>query len=98
MKGYTIDQVRAFLHNHVLDIQFKKKDGTLRNMLATTNPLYLPEPVVETEDEAPKKKRNPPKTIVTCFDVEAKAWRSFRFSNLKSVAVTDMPVFEFTEE
>lgn len=75
------------LRKHVVSITFEKKDGTMREMAATLNPLLIPtehqpkgnSTVVADIDEEP--------TFVRVFDTEAMGWRTVIFD-----AVTDFGV------
>ena len=62
-------------------VVFTKKDGTERRMLCTTNANLIP--VVESTEPKREKKKND--EILAVFDVEANAWRSFRWDSIKSV-------------
>lgn len=87
------DWLNGVLHNDIATVVFTKTDGTERSMRCTLNPYLMPEefPKVPelTEDgkpvvtEAKVRKHNP--DIRTAYDLDAKAWRSFRWTSIKSV-------------
>jgi len=62
----------------VVDLQFKKVNGDLRNMRGTRNLGIIPEENHPKGDGTIKEAD----TIVTLFDLEVKDWRSFRIENL----------------
>lgn len=62
----------------IVDLQFKKVNGDLRNMRATRKFDLIPEEKhPKTED-----KREQNETIVVLYDLEVNDWRSFRIENL----------------
>ena len=71
------------LQNGVVTVVFEKVDGSLRTMRCTLQHSYLPE-----------EYRNKPASMLTeqapltmnVWDVDASGWRSFRLSQVKSVA------------
>lgn len=66
------------LRQGIVDLQFKKVNGDLRNMRGTRNLEMVPEEKhPKTED-----KRDQNETIVVLFDLEVEDWRSFRIENL----------------
>lgn len=71
-------EILEALSEGVVDLQFKKVNGDLRNMRATRSPALIPEEKhPKTED-----KREQNETIVVLFDLEVNDWRSFRIENL----------------
>lgn len=70
--------ILSALEKGIVDLQFKKVNGDLRNMVATRNYDLIPEEKhPKTED-----KREYNDTIVILFDLEVEDWRSFRVENL----------------
>jgi hypothetical protein len=64
------------------EVVFTKKDGTERKMLCTINQNYI------TEEAKPKGLGHAKsEEALAVFDVELKAWRSFRFDSIKSVSL-----------
>lgn len=78
-KAMLIEQLKEKLANGVAHFIFKKKDGSLREMFATTNPALCSRHIngrgVSRECYAT--------TAVFC--VESGAWRSFRWESLIKV-------------
>lgn len=75
-------EVLAKLHKGLVDLEFIKKDGTLRQMIATLNESDLPAQI-DLEETIQKKKPNP--DVMAVFDVANNGWRSFRWDSLKTV-------------
>lgn len=69
--------IRQLLNNHVVNVRFEKRDGTVREMRCTTNPLLIPDN---------KEPKNVHLTVnsdqVRVFDLEKNEWRSFNVNNL----------------
>jgi hypothetical protein len=76
----TIDEIRDMLRNNTLEVHFKKKDGSMRRMVCTTSEEVLG-PQSASQSASVFKNE-----IVTVWDVEADAWRSFRFDSIISVS------------
>lgn len=64
------------LQKNILEILFTKVDGTERKMICTLKYEHLP--VVEAKEST--RKENP--DVIPVWDMEAKAWRSFRPDSL----------------
>ena len=93
MVEHTIEVMRELLRENVLEIEFEKADGSRRKMIATTNPMYIP-------DYDPTAKPNNPWSdeVLRAIDVELGEWRSFRFDSLRTFAITDKPVLRESPE
>jgi hypothetical protein len=65
-------------------VVFTKKDGTERVMNCTTNPDLVPA-VEIVESAEPKKERKVNEEVMPVYDLEAKAWKSFRWDSIKQV-------------
>jgi hypothetical protein len=76
-KAYTIEQINDILNNSSVNIRFKKKDGTDREMLATKNLTIIPEKFHPKNVERKKL----PENIITVFDLNIDEWRSFDYNN-----------------
>jgi hypothetical protein len=72
---YTKDMIREAARAGVIDVQFTKKDGSLREMRCSLQEQYLPPLMGETET-----KDNP--DVLAVWDLEAKGWRSFRIDSV----------------
>jgi hypothetical protein len=67
---WTKESITEELHKRILDIQFVKKDGSLREMRCTLKEEYLP-----TAKKESTKKDNP--DVLTVWDIDNDGWRSF---------------------
>jgi hypothetical protein len=65
-------------------VVFTKKDGTERVMKCTTNPELVPA-VELVESAEPKKEKKVNEEVMPVYDLEAKAWKSFRWDSIKQV-------------
>ena len=75
-------KVLEMLHTETVDLEFVKKDGTLRVMTATLKADKLPAQV-DLEEAVQKKAVNP--DVMAVFDLINQGWRSFRWDSLKTV-------------
>lgn len=73
---YAPYYIKAWLYNERCQVTFIKRDGTQRVMICTLRPDYLPEQT-DLEESA---NDHPDRVVV--FDLEKKAWRSFRFDSV----------------
>lgn len=83
----TMDEVlKEKLRNGVVDVEFVKKDGTLRKMRCTINHEFMPPHVVEEEKQKLKenKQRKVSLEAQPVYDLEAQGWRSFRWDSVKT--------------
>ena len=78
-KAMLIEQLKGKLTNGVAHFIFQKKDGSLREMFATTC-----KPLIEKHINGRGISRELYKTTAV-FDVENGAWRSFRWESLIKV-------------
>lgn len=68
----------AMLHESIMTVEFKKKNGDNRVMKCTTNPKFI-EP-----QTAPRPTRATLEAI-RVFDMEKNDWRSFKLETVKSI-------------
>lgn len=67
-------------------VTFTKKDGSERVMNCTTNADLVPkEPEVVSEVTKVKKEKKVNDDVMPVYDLEAKAWKSFRWDSVKQV-------------
>lgn len=71
-KNAYVDDLRKVLAACVAHLKFTKKDGTTKEVIATTNNKFIP------EKDHPKTGASGADTTVKYYDVEAKGWRSLR--------------------
>lgn len=75
----NIEELRKLLKSELVTVVFTKKDGTKREMHCTTISDYLPEVARGIVNMPPKE------DIVTVWDLEQNAWRSFMFNSILSI-------------
>lgn len=75
----NISELRALLSTDIVTVTFTKKNGDVREMLCTTIADYLPEATSSGTHSKPSEE------VVTVWDLEQSAWRSFRFDSIKSI-------------
>ena len=76
--------LRSHLNYGPVTVIFTKKDGTERVMECTTNSKLVP-PVEIKEGVESKKERKVSEDIMPVYDLESKAWKSFRWDSIKQV-------------
>jgi len=81
----TKEELNELLHVDVLTVTFTKKDGTERVMRCTLRADLLPPLVEAKEGDVPKKKKKVNEAVIPVYDMEAKAFRSFRFDSIKEI-------------
>lgn len=74
-------KVLDMLKNEVVDLEFIKKDGTLRTMTCTLREDKLPKQI-DLEESISKKSND---GVMAVFDLINQGWRSFIWANLKTV-------------
>ena len=89
---------KKWLKSHLaygpVKVTFTKKDGTERVMECTTSRSLVPQEVHETNTDnpidfpVPKKEKKVNEDVMPVYDLEAKAWKSFRWDSVKSVMLT----------
>ena len=72
---YTKDMIREAARAGVINVQFTKKDGSLREMRCSLQEQYLPPLIGEAET-----KDNP--DVLAVWDIEVEGWRSFRIDSV----------------
>lgn len=78
---FAINQLQKLLKETVVDLRFKKVDGTTRNMICTLRTDLLP--VLPPPDpDKPVKERKESDLTLRVFDLEKKEFRSFRKDGL----------------
>ena len=93
LSGQDLDfvkaEVRNLLHRGPQLVEFKKADGSVRVMNCTLSDLhgakYTQTPVVENAANEPKKQKKPNEDVCAVWDIDAGAWRSFRWDRVKRI-------------
>lgn len=87
------EHLDRLLHETIVELNFTKIDGTVRNMKCTLRADLLP-PIDETK---PIKERKKNETIQTVFDLDKKELRSFRKDSLLDFKVYVVTPLDITE-
>ena len=77
-------EIKDLLQTKILRVKFTKTDGTERDMICTLKSDLLKEHVNKTDR---KKKEN--ENVLSVWDVEKDAFRSFRLDSLISYSVVE---------
>ena len=92
LKGIpTREQLMKQLTEEVLTVTFLKLDGDQRVMTCTLVPTVIPRATVE-DPLSQKKVRTINEKVCSVWDVNAEAWRSFRYDRVQKVESADWPV------
>lgn len=87
MSEETFKKFKRWLKGHLafgpVTVTFTKKDGTERVMNCTTNKELVPP--VEVKETVEKKERKVNEDTMPVYDLEVKAWKSFRWDSIKQV-------------
>lgn len=75
----NIQELKELLATDIVTVTFTKKNGERRVMLCTTISEYLPE-TSSVEHTKPSTTN-----LVTVWDLEQSAWRSFNFDSIRSI-------------
>ena len=88
---YTRDQLLNDLREHVIEVHFKKVDGTQRAMRCTLLPKHLPPSYVQNLEEQKSEKDFHAKNldVLAVWDVQKGGWRSFRVESVTYCQVID---------
>ena len=73
-KTTDLQEFNQMLHEGIVDFQFTKKDGSLRNAKGTLVAEHLPAPKADS-DVKPARKQN--ENVLVYFDIEKGSFRSF---------------------
>ena len=74
---YTKEQIREAARAGIINVQFTKKDGSLREMQCSLQEQYLPPLMGDSETTT---KDNP--DVLAVWDIDVKGWRSFRIDSV----------------
>lgn len=85
---YSRDELKENLKKGIVLVEFEKTDGTIREMYASLNSTFLPEPEpVDTENPKPARKKSEDPNLIVAYDVKNNGWRSFKYDRLKKADV-----------
>ena len=79
--------LRGCLNTGAVNVVFTKKDGATRSLLCTTNRVLIPPTEIKESSDQPKVRKQNTDSLPV-YDLEAKAWRSFRWDSIKEVKVS----------
>ena len=74
---YTKEQIREAARAGIINVQFTKKDGSLRDMRCSLEEKYLPPLMGDSEIVT---KDNP--EVLAVWDIDSHGWRSFRIDSI----------------
>ena len=74
-KTTSLDEFSNMLHEGIVEFEFIKKDGTIRNAKGTLEPSLLPPPKPAGDSEVAPRKKND--SIFVYYDLEKNYFRSF---------------------
>ena len=83
MSDYTRDGILTALREGVVEVTFDKINGTERTMRITLNPALLPGGEAAARHLAEEHRKEENLATVVAWEVELRAWRSFRIENLR---------------
>jgi hypothetical protein len=85
------DNVLKELRQYVVEVTFKKVDGSTRVMRCTLAPQYLPKSYSENIEEQNNEKEFHQKNgdVIAAWDVQKGGWRSFRVDSVEYLQVID---------
>lgn len=75
--------IKSVLKQSSATVDFIKKDGTNRKLVCTLDPELIPG--FASEDTEKEKTRKVNEEALAVYDLEAGAWRSFRYDGVTSV-------------
>ena len=70
-KTTSVEELNKMLHEGIVEFEFIKKDGSVRQAKGTLLSEHLPAPKA---DATPRKKND---DVLVCFDLDKKSFRSF---------------------
>ena len=77
--AYNKEELSGQLQQGTWDVVFKKRDGSLRQMICTLDPTLAPKIQQVRVSNAPV---NSSPDVVPVWDLEKMAWRSFRVDSV----------------
>ena len=90
--------IKSHLAFGPITVTFTKRDGTERVMECTTSTSLVPVDITEEKHYTntdnpidfpePKKEKKAHEDVCPVYDLESKAWKSFRWDSIKQVTLT----------
>ena len=79
----TKEKLKDLLQQNVLEIKFKKIDGSERVMCCSLNQEIVP----ISENKTPKKVKKDNDNVIAVWDLEKESFRSFRLDSLINYSI-----------
>ena len=79
-KQALYDWLKAVLKEREVNLEFVKKDGSTRKMIATLQESVIPQYEKKTDRE-----KKATIELMSVFDVELQEWRSFKLDSIKTI-------------
>jgi hypothetical protein len=83
----TRDEIKGILSKNVATVSFTKSDGTIRDMICTLREDVLPQEILNDTEQKEKKARKYNPDVLPVWDIEKKAWRSFRIDSVEFIKI-----------
>lgn len=74
-KTTSLEEFNKMLHEGIVDFEFVKKDGTVRQAKGTLVSEHLPAPKADSDSDSKPRKQN--ENVLVYFDMEKGSFRSF---------------------
>jgi hypothetical protein len=87
MNTFDRDEIKYILSNNVATVSFTKNDGTIRDMVCTLREDILPSEFLNGTEQMEKKSRKSNPDVLPVWDIEKKAWRSFRIDAVEFIKI-----------
>ena len=84
---YTKESIRSLLQSNVVNVQFTKSDGSIRNMVCTLQESFTWPYEKKTDKVKPENN-----DVIAVWEIDKQAWRSFRIDSIISAVVVEDPV------
>lgn len=81
-KSMKREKIEKQLKEGIVEVVFKKKNGTRRTMICTLMEEHIPPVFLNGDEQMQQKTRTVNPDVLAVVDLEAKAWRSFRLDSV----------------
>ena len=90
---YNKEQITQQLQQGVCEVFFRKRNNSIRHMICTLNPTQVPiTEMAQNLAVAPEQNPTPAQqNVVSVWDLEKMAWRSFRLNSVIFFRVKGQP-------
>ena len=83
--AYTKESIRSLLKDNVLEVVFIKTDGSTREMICTLQESFI----TPYEKKTDRKQKTESNDVLSVWDIEKHAWRSFQVGSVQTVSVVE---------